>query len=265
MSMIDKYNARVDTANSLLCIGLDSNIKRLPEQFLTMDYPQFEFNKWIIEQTHAYVAAYKPNMAFYEARGAQGLVELQMTMDFLCEQYPDIYTICDAKRADIGSTNDAYASAIFDELGFDAVTLHPYLGRDAMLPFLQRSDKGCIILCRTSNSSAIEFQDLQIENRYLWEIVAERVAQEWNSNGNCMLVVGATYPNEMKIVREIIGDMTLLVPGIGVQGGNVQQTVSAGLNRDGKGLIINSSRGIVFSENPERAAQELRDGINLYR
>ncbi len=265
MSMIDKYNARVDTANSLLCIGLDSNIKRLPEQFLTMDYPQFEFNKWIIEQTHAYVAAYKPNMAFYEARGAQGLVELQMTMDFLCEQYPDIYTICDAKRADIGSTNDAYASAIFDELGFDAVTLHPYLGRDAMLPFLQRSDKGCIILCRTSNSSAIEFQDLQIENRYLWEIVAERVAQEWNSNSNCMLVVGATYPNEMKIVREIIGDMTLLVPGIGVQGGNVQQTVTAGLNRDGKGLIINSSRGIVFSENPERAAQELRDGINLYR
>ncbi|MEO1290562.1 MAG: orotidine-5'-phosphate decarboxylase, partial [Chloroflexota bacterium] len=235
------------------------------EQFLADEHPQFAFNRWIIEQTHEFVAAYKPNIAFYEAQGAQGLIDLQMTMDYLCAEHPDIFTICDAKRADIGSTNEAYVTGIFDALGFDAITLHPYLGRDALSPFLQRSDKGCIVLCRTSNSGARELQDLQIEGKYLWEVVATQVSQEWNSNDNCMLVVGATYPNEMRVIREIIGDMTLLVPGIGVQGGNVEQTVTAGLNSHNKGLIINSSRGIIFSENPRRSAQELRDGINLHR
>lgn len=265
MSMIEKYNKRVDTVNSLLCVGLDSNVDYLPEKFLAQDYPQFAFNQWMIEETHEFVSAYKPNIAFYEARGIEGLRELQMTMDYLRENHPDIYTICDAKRADIGSTSEAYAKAIFDRLGFDSITLHPYLGKDALEPFLRRGDKGCIILCRTSNAGAVEFQDLQVEGKYLWEVVAERVYSEWNAKGNCMLVAGATYPDEMKIVRKIVGDMTLLVPGIGVQGGNVQQTVTAGLNSAGKGLIINSSRGIIFSENPGRAAQELRDGINVYR
>lgn len=265
MSILDKYNARVDAVNSLLCVGLDSNINYLPEQFRDNDTPQFTFNQWIIEQTHEFVSAYKPNIAFYEARGVDGLHELQMTMDYLHSEHPDIFTICDAKRADIGSTSEAYATAIFDKLGFDAITLHPYLGKDALMPFLERDDKGCIILCRTSNAGAIEFQDLEVEGKRLWQIVAEKVHHNWNKNENCMLVVGATYPNEMQIIRDTVGDMTLLVPGIGAQGGNVQQTVNAGLNSADKGLIINSARGIIFSESPQRAAQELRDGINEYR
>lgn len=265
MSIIDKYNARVDKVNSLLCVGLDSSIERLPEQFKSEEFPQFAFNRYIIEQTHEYVAAYKPNIAFYEARGEQGLHELVLTMDYLRSKHPDIFTICDAKRADIGSTSRAYAKAIFDELGFDSVTLHPYLGQDALEPFLCREDKGCIILCRTSNKGAGEFQDMEIEGKPLWQVVAERVYQEWNTQNNCILVVGATYPNEMQVVRSLVSDMTLLVPGIGVQGGNVQQTVTAGKNSQGKGLIISSSRGIIFSEDPQRAAQELRDAINLYR
>lgn len=265
MSILDKYNSRVDAVNSLLSVGLDSDINYLPEPFCHDDTPQFSFNKWIIEQTHEFVATYKPNIAFYEARGAKGIDELQMTMDYLHSEHPDIFTICDAKRADIGNTSEAYATAIFDRLGFDAITLHPYLGKDALRPFLEREDKGCIILCRTSNQGAIEFQDLEIDGKRLWQVVAEKVHQDWNEHENCMLVVGATYPNEMKIIRKTVGDMTLLVPGIGVQGGNVQQTVNAGLNSDSKGLIINSARGIIFSENPARSAQELRDGINEYR
>ena len=265
MSILDKYNARADTVNSLLCVGLDPNINYLPEQFREDDTPQFSFNKWIIEQTHQYVSAYKPNIAFYEARGIDGLHELKLTMEYLQSEYPDIFTICDAKRADIGSTSEAYASAIFDNLGFDSITLHPYLGKDALLPFLERDDKGCIILCRTSNAGAIEFQDLEVDGKRLWQVIAEKVSNDWNENNNCMLVVGATYPNEMKVVRDNVGDMTLLVPGIGVQGGNVQQTVTSGLNSQGKGLMINSARGIIFSENPALSARELRDGINEYR
>ena len=265
MSILDKYNKRVDTINSLLSVGLDSDINYLTEQFRDNETPQFSFNKWIIEKTHEYVSAYKPNIAFYEARGAKGIDELQMTMDYLRNEHPDIFTICDAKRADIGNTSEAYATAIFDKLGFDAITLHPYLGKDALKPFLKREDKGCIVLCRTSNEGAVEFQDLEVNGKRLWQVIAETVYQSWNDHNNCMLVVGATYPNEMKTIRETVGDMTLLVPGIGVQGGNVQQTVNAGLNTDSKGLIINSARGIIFSENPARAAQELRDGINEYR
>lgn len=265
MSVIDKYNARVEQVDSLLCVGLDSQIERLPDVYLEMQYPQYGFNRYIIEQTHAYTAAYKPNMAFYEARGETGWRELQLTMDYLRDKHPDILTICDAKRADIGNTSEAYARAIFDELGFDAITLHPYLGRDALDPFLERADKGCIILCRTSNPGAGELQDLTVDGQPLWQIVAEKVYSAWNTNGNCMLVVGATYPDEMRRIRAMVGDMTLLVPGIGIQGGNVAQTVAAGLNSTGKGLIINSSRGIIFAENPSGAARALRDGINEHR
>lgn len=265
MSIIDRFNQRAEQVNSLLCVGLDSQLERIPSEFQQQEYPQFAFNRYIIEQTHEYVAAYKPNIAFYEARGEVGLRELHLTMDYLKIEHPDIFTICDAKRADIGSTSQAYATAIFDELGFDAVTLHPYLGKDALEPFLKRGDKGCIILCRTSNEGAGEFQDLEIDGKSLWQIVAETVYQVWNQHENCMLVVGATYPEEMRQVRSLVGDMTLLVPGIGVQGGNVEQTVTAGLNSERKGIIINSSRGIIFAEDPSRAARELRDAINQYR
>ncbi|MEL6310303.1 MAG: orotidine-5'-phosphate decarboxylase [Chloroflexota bacterium] len=266
MTIVEKYNARVDAVDSLLCVGLDADISRLDDVYLQEANPQFAFNKAIIEQTHEYVAAYKPNVAFYEAQGTQGQEALQLTMQYLRDVHPSIVTICDAKRADIGNTSEAYARAIFDDLAFDAVTLHPYLGKDALAPFLRRDDKVCIILCRTSNEGAAEFQDLEVNGGIpLWQKVATRVATDWNVRGNCMLVAGATYPDEIGIIRSVVGDMTLLVPGIGVQGGNVQQTVTQGMNSQRKGLIINSSRGIIFSENPARAAQELRDGINEYR
>jgi orotidine-5'-phosphate decarboxylase len=265
MSILDRYNQRAEQVNSLLCVGLDSQLERIPPAFQEQPYPQFAFNRHIIEQTHAFVAAYKPNIAFYEARGAAGLHELRLTVNYLKTEHPDIFTICDAKRGDIGSTSQAYVTAIFDDFGFDAVTLHPYLGRDALEPFLQRADKGCIILCRTSNEGAGEFQDLEVDSKPLWQVVAETVYRDWNRHENCMLVVGATYPNEMKQVRSLVGDMTMLVPGIGVQGGNLEQTVINGLNREKKGLIINSSRGIIFAQDPAHAARELRDAINLYR
>src|SRR3989344_559116 len=160
MNPIDKYNQRAKKINSLLCVGLDSDFEKLPEKFKAMENPQFEFNKYIIEETHEFAAVYKPNSAFYEARGDKGLQELKMTMDYLREKHPDIFTILDAKRGDIGNTNNGYVASIFDWLGFDAVTLHPYLGKEALLPFLERKDKGCIILCRTSNPGAGELQDL---------------------------------------------------------------------------------------------------------
>lgn len=265
MSIVDKFNRRADAINSLLCVGLDTDIQRLPDVYLEMQYPQYAFNRYIIDQTHPFTSAYKLNIAFYEARGEIGWREMRLTMDYIQERHPDIFTICDAKRADIGSTNEAYARAFFDEMGFDAVTLHPYLGREALEPFLKRADKGCIVLCRTSNPGADELQDLEIDDKPLWQIVAERVRDHWNAQDNCMLVVGATYPNEMRMIREIVGDMTLLVPGIGIQGGNVAQTVMAGLNSEGKGMMINSSRGIIFAENPARAARNLQEAINEHR
>ncbi|MFC1960451.1 orotidine-5'-phosphate decarboxylase [Chloroflexota bacterium] len=263
--IIEKYNARVDTIGSLLCVGLDSSLDRLPARFLAEEHPQFTFNRHIIQQTYAYAAAFKPNIAFYEARGAAGLTDLALTMDYLREHHPYVLTICDAKRADIGSTNEGYVTAILDHLGFDAVTLNPYLGRAALAPFLARADKGCILLCRTSNPGAGEFQDLDVGGKPLWQVVAEQVSQEWNSNGNCMLVAGATYPDELAQIRALVGAMPLLVPGIGAQGGDVEKTVRAGLDSDGQGLIINSSRGIIFAADPGVVARDLRTEINGYR
>jgi orotidine-5'-phosphate decarboxylase len=262
---IEKYNTRVDRVGSLVCVGLDSDYERLPQRFLMESHPQFEFNRWIIDQTHEYVSAYKPNIAFYEARGQLGLSELKMTMDYLSENHPDILTICDAKRGDIGSTNTGYVTAIFDGFGFDAVTLHPYLGGEALKPFLDRADKGCIILCRTSNPGSGELQTLTFDGRAFWEIIAEKTRDRWNYNGNCMLVMGATYPEEIKKVRTIVTQMPLLIPGIGVQGGNLEQTVRYGLDGQKRGLIINSSRGVIFTDDPANSVRQLRDVINEYR
>jgi orotidine-5'-phosphate decarboxylase len=264
-TVIEKYNARARRVNSLVCVGLDSDFDKLPARFKDEEYPQFAFNRWIIEQTHAYAAAYKPNMAFYEARGEAGLRDLKLTIDFLRAEHPDIFTICDAKRGDIGSTNEGYVQAIFDALGFDAVTLHPYLGGEALQPFLSRADRCSIILCRTSNHGSSEFQSLTIDGKPLWQVIAESVRDRWNANGNCMLVMGATYPEELRQVRAIVPDLTLLVPGIGAQGGSVEQTVRFGLNSHRLGLVINSSRGVIFADDPAQAARELRDVINVYR
>lgn len=261
----DKYNARVEAANSLLCVGLDSDVQKLPTRFLASEAPQWAFNRHIIDSTAEYAAAFKINMAFYESEGAEGWRQLDRTMAYLRERYPDILRICDAKRGDIGNTSAAYAHAIFDALDFDAVTLNPYLGRDALQPFLDYEDRACIILCRTSNPGSAELQNLRLGDRPLWQIVAEKVACEWNENGNCMLVASGRDPAEMAQIRAIAGELTLLVPGIGAQGGDAKAAIEAGLNREKGGLIINSSRGIIFADDPARAACSLRDTINVFR
>lgn len=245
MKFQEKLEAIVKKNNSLLCVGLDQG--------------EWEFNQKIIDQTHDLVCAYKPNFAFYEALGTKGWENLKKTVEYIQRYHPGVVTIADAKRADIGNTNQGYVKAIFDDLGFDAVTVNPYLGREALQPFLDRQDKGIIILCKTSNPGSGEFQD------GLWEKVAGNVANNWNKNNNCLLVIGATYPEELKKVRQVVGEMTLLVPGIGAQGGDVEKTVKAGLNSAKAGMIINSSRGIIFSDNPRLEAEKLRDQINQYR
>lgn len=260
-TVLQKYNRRVAATGSLLCVGLDSEVEKLPARFLHEEFPQFAFNRWIIDETAEFASSYKPNMAFYEARGTQGLHELELTMEYLHSACPDAVTICDAKRADIGNTNRGYVRSVFDGMGFDAITLHPYLGREALAPFLEREDKASIILCRTSNSGAGEFQDLEVGGQPLWQRIAEAVSNEWNAAGNCMLVVGATYPREMKAIREIAPGVTFLVPGVGAQGGDVAATVAAGLDADGRGLMISSSRGILFAGDPAKAARDLRDEI----
>jgi orotidine-5'-phosphate decarboxylase len=263
--ILDKYNQRAQKINSLLCVGLDSDFEKIPEHFKKKEFPQFEFNKYIIKETLEFAAAYKINTAFYEGRGDQGVRELKLTMDYLRMNHENIFTICDAKRADVDNTNKGYVSFALDWLGFDAITLNPYLGAKALSPFLDRADKVSIVLCRTSNTGAGEFQDLESGGKKIWQIVADKVSKEWNKNNNCMLVVGATYPEELKKVREAVGDMTFLVPGIGTQGGDLKATLEAGLNREGLGLIINSSRSIIFAENPKAEARKLCEEIRQHK
>ncbi|MBI5619645.1 orotidine-5'-phosphate decarboxylase [Candidatus Gottesmanbacteria bacterium] len=283
MTFYQKLNAIVQKQNSLVCVGLDSDIQKIPKHIRVGEHPQTTFNKTIIDATHDLVCAYKPNAAFYEARGKAGIEALKMTCDYLREKYPEIVLILDAKRADIGSTNEGYVQFAFDYLGADAITLHPYLGKDAILPFLERKEKGSFILCRTSNPGAGELQDLTVvrsqsseagalEGKSLYQIVAQNVVKDWNYNANCGLVVGATYPSELEIVRRIVGDMPILIPGIGAQGGDVEKTVKAGVDSQGKNAIINASRSIIFASNGEDFAQiarkeamKLRDEINKYR
>ena len=248
MTFQEKLDKIVKKNKSLVCVGLDQNL--------------FSFNRTIIEATHDLVCSYKLNTAFYEAIGHEGINALKDTCDYLVEKYPEIPIIIDAKRADIGNINKGYVQFVFTYLGADAITVHPYLGEEAIRPFLDCKDKGVIVLCRTSNSGAGEFQDLKVSGKSLYKIVAENVSNKWNINKNCMLVVGATYPAELKEVRKIVGDMTLLVPGIGAQGGDLEATLSAGLNSKKQGLIINSSRGIIFAENPRAEAMKLRNSIN---
>lgn len=262
---IEKYNSRAKKVNSLVCVGLDCELTKIPTRFQEMEFPQFEFNKYIIEQTHEFAAAYKPNSAFYEAQGDKGIKELKMTMDYLTANHPDIFTILDAKRADIGNTNKGYVESTFDWLGFDSITVNPYLGFEAIAPFTDRTDKTSIVLCRTSNSGAGEFQDLELSGEKLWKVVARKANALFEAGKNIMMVTGATYPEELKEVRQIAPGVTFLVPGVGAQGGEVKAFVEGGISKDGLGLIINSSRGIIFSENPSAEAEKLRDEINKYR
>ena len=276
MAFYQKLDGIIQKQNSLVCVGLDSEISKIPAHLQSDKTPQFTFNKAIIDATHDLVCAYKPNSAFYEARGVDGIAELKMTCDYIRQSHPEIVLILDAKRADIGSTNEGYVTYAFDWLGADAITLHPYLGKEALKPFLDRKDKGCIILCRTSNPGAGEFQDLKLDSGNqaieLYQRVAEKVAKDWNYNGNCGLVVGATYPEELEIVRRIANDLPFLIPGIGAQGADIEKTVKAGVDENGRNAIINSSRGIIFVSSGQdfsvRAREEtekLRNEVNLYR
>ena len=267
---------------NFVCVGLDSEFGKIPK---SLQWDQFwrerqdvgnvivEFNRAIVEATKDLVCAYKPNAAFYEAHGDEGIGALQRTIADIHAIAPDVPVILDAKRADIDNTNAGYVDAAFGFLRADAITVHPYLGAEALQPFLARAEKGVIVLCRTSNPGAGEFQDLSVNGEPLYRFVARRVASEWNKNGNCALVVGATYPDELREVRELVGDdMPILIPGIGAQGGDVEKTVSAGKDSRGRGMIVNSSRGIIFAskgadfaEAARRETEKLRDFINQYR
>ena len=251
---------------SLLCVGLDPNPELLPDKVGI-----YEFNKAIIGATSDLVCAYKPNLAFYEALGTEGLDALKQTVDYIPN---DIPVIGDAKRGDIGNTAKAYARAIFSYFNFDATKVNPYLGFDSIEPFIQYADKGIFILCRTSNAGALDFQSLRCEtesNFYpLYEIVAQKASQ-WNSNGNIGLVVGATYPEELNIIRQSHPDMLFLIPGVGAQGGDLALTVRYGVDDNGEKAIINSSRQIIyaskgkdFAEAARQAALTLRNEINTH-
>lgn len=262
---------------SVLCVGLDSEISKLPKRWQSKDEPQLSFNQWVIDQTADFVGAYKLNTAFYEARLADGWREMAKTIAFLRAEYSEKLVIVDAKRADIGSTSQAYATALFDQLGADAVTLSPYLGSDALEPFLSRTDKFSIILCKTSNPGSAEFQDKlvtlsteqeksffgnQQESVPLWQHVAYQVSQHWNQHNNCMLVVGATYPSQLHSVRQLVGDMPILVPGLGAQGGDLVLVLQAGCTKTGGGLLLSVSRDVIFAADPRSKAEEWNMAIN---
>jgi orotidine-5'-phosphate decarboxylase len=267
---IEQLQRAWDSNNSLVCVGLDPEIERFPEQVAEQPSPIFQFNKAIIDATADLVCAYKPQFAHYAAYEAED--QLERTIDYIHRTYPGIPVILDSKRGDVGNTAERYAIEAFERYHADAVTVSPYLGGDSMEPFLKYEDKGVIILCRTSNPGAGDLQDLEIGGRRLFHVVADLAARRWNTRGNCMLVVGATYPRELAEVREIVGNMPFLVPGVGAQGGDVAQAVQNGQTAAGAGLVVSSSRGILYAssgENFASAAREatvkLRDQINASR
>jgi orotidine-5'-phosphate decarboxylase len=246
-----------------VCVGLDTEFSRIPNKFVRGSVAStiVRFNEHIISSTADIAGCYKPQSAFYEQMHIEGPRILQETIDCIRAYAPKTAIIDDAKRGDIGNSNDAYVASIFGNYGFDAVTVNPYLGGEALAPFLSMRDKGIIVLCRTSNKGAGEFQDMLVKGKPLYQHVARHVEKEWNENGNCCLVVGATYPKELAEIRAIVGDMPLLIPGIGAQGGDLAATVKAGMNSKGNGMIINSSRGIIYAYNPRGEAKKLNDDI----
>lgn len=276
MKFIEKLISISRKNNSLLCVGLDTDLEKAPK-FLLKDYdPMFSFNQKIIDSTCDLVCAYKPNIAFYEAHGSKGWEALKKT----CKAIPkEIPIIIDAKRGDIGNTARMYAKAIFEGLGADAVTVNPYMGEDAISPFLEYENKCTFILCLTSNKGAQDFQlsllkippKAGIDGKPLYQLVAEKTLR-WNKRGNCGLVVGATYPEQLRKIRGIAKSLPILIPGIGAQSGEVESTIKFGTDEKGERAIINSSRGIIYASQKEDFAEaargealKLRDKINLYR
>lgn len=270
MRFLDRVQIAMERNNSLVCVGLDPSPERFPEFIKGKDQAIFEFNKAIIDATADLVCSYKPQAAYYHAHSAED--QLAMTIDYIRTNYPEIPVILDSKRGDIGSTASQYATEAFDRYQADAVTVNPYMGIDTIEPFTRYADKGVVVLCRTSNPGAAAVQDLMVGEEKLYEVMAKMCQNDWNDNANVLLVVGATSPAELKRIREITGNMTFLVPGLGAQGGDVEATVKAGLNSENKGIIVNSSRGIIYASNGDdfagaarQAAIELRDEVNQYR
>jgi orotidine-5'-phosphate decarboxylase len=256
------------TSGSLLCVGLDPDPAKMPADLAGLAEPLLAFNRRIVDATADLAAAYKPQAAFYGAVG--GEAELEASIRYIRERAPHALVILDAKRNDIGNTAAAYAREAFDRYAADAVTVNPYMGADSVLPFVARADRGAILLCRTSNPGARDFQDLLVDGLPLYRRVAERADRDWNGLENLMLVVGATYPAEMAALRAAHPRLTFLVPGIGAQGGDLAAILAAGLNAAGTGLLINSARGVIYAGGGEAAAiraaaRELYAGINLGR
>jgi len=269
MKFVDMLKARWRAANTLLCVGLDPDLARIPEHLRNGADPFFEFCKSIVDATAGFACAFKPQIAHFASAGAED--SLQRLIAYAREAHPAIPVILDAKRGDMASTAHHYAREVFERYNAHAVTLSPYLGFDSIEPYLEYADRGTFLLCRTSNAGGDDLQMLDVGGERLYERVA-RLAMQWNRGGQLGLVAGATYPNELARVRELVGEMPLLVPGIGAQGGDVQASVTAGQAADGAGIIVNSSRAIIYAGQGEHfaaasraAAQIARDEINRYR
>lgn len=244
---------QIKKKKSFLCIGLDVDLNKIPEHLLKQEDPIFAFNKAIIDATHAYCVAYKPNIAFYEAYGLKGWQSLQKTIAYLNTKYPEIFTIADAKRGDIGNTSSMYAKAFFEDLAFDSVTVAPYMGKDSVEPFLEYKNKHTILLALTSNEGAFDFQTQQVQETQLYKHVIE-TSKTWKNATNLMYVVGATKAAYLADIRKLIPDSFLLVPGVGKQGGNLQAVCKYGMTTN-IGLLINSSRAIIYASNGDDFAQ----------
>ncbi len=270
MRFIDELRQRWQQADTLVCVGLDPEPARFPARFADDADAVFAFCRDIVDATAEYACAFKPQIAHFAALGAEHA--LTRLIAHIHAAHPGIPVILDSKRGDIGSTAQHYAAEAFDRYRADAVTVNPYLGRDSVQPFLDRADKGVIVLCRTSNPGAGDLQDLLVHGRPLYQQVAQKVAHEWNAHGNCALVVGATWPEQLREVRGIAGDLPFLVPGVGAQGGDVEAVVRNARTADGTGLIVSSSRAILyassgddFADAAREAARALRETINRYR
>ena len=258
MNFISKLKKRWDSADSLLCVGLDPQIDRIPEVLRSKHSPYFEFCKEIVDATHEFVCAFKPQAAYFSAVGAEK--ELEQLISYIKTVYPEIPVILDAKRGDIGSTAALYAQEAYQRYGADAVTVNPYLGFESIEPYMNYSDKGIVVLCRTSNAGSDWLQKSETDSIPVYQRVAQQVA-EWNEAEQFVLVTGATYPEELGRVRQIVGDMPLLVPGIGAQGGDIEAVLKNGLNKESTGLIISSSREILYAHEKVEHLVDISQGL----